>query len=269
MWTCPLLRPTNANHATAASKTAKWVRECGSIDTEVIGSDIIGQIQLAKVQDFQKFETNLNAKKEELIRTANEEVAFGMVRRGGGGANYQKTEMYVTYAPPFLTELSFTILADVVNSDQYMKLAYTKEFEIKENLKADVSAGLGYMSLGTSGQSDSFHGLADSPFGAGISWNGFRFGLEATYRHSYDIYDSQVDGDPRTSRALYIDGGSTAGDGLVADPSRTKGFGNQLVNSLITSRVRAMTNNTSYTYTPRQKVPRWLYAVNVSYSTSL
>jgi hydroxymethylglutaryl-CoA reductase len=68
----------------AASKTAKWVRECGSIDTEVIGSDIIGQIQLAKVQDFQKFETNLNAKKEELIRTANEEVAFGMVRRGGG-----------------------------------------------------------------------------------------------------------------------------------------------------------------------------------------
>ncbi|HMU82099.1 MAG TPA: hypothetical protein PKE49_14500 [Leptospiraceae bacterium] len=188
---------------------------------------------------------------------------------GDGGANYQKTEMYVTYAPPFLTELSFTILADVVNSDQYMKLAYTKEFEIKENLKADVSAGLGYMSLGTSGQSDSFHGLADSPFGAGISWNGFRFGLEATYRHSYDIYDSQVDGDPRTSRALYIDGGSTAGDGLVTDPSRTKGFGNQLVNSLITSRVRAMTNNTSYTYTPRQKVPRWLYAVNVSYSTSL
>ena len=68
----------------AASKTAKWVRENGSIKTQVIGNDIIGQIQLAKVQNFEKFESSLNAHKADLIRRANEEVAFGMVRRGGG-----------------------------------------------------------------------------------------------------------------------------------------------------------------------------------------
>lgn len=68
----------------AASKTAKWVRENGSITTESIGQDIIGQIQLAKVSNFEKFEELILAKKAEFIRLSNEEVAFGLVRRGGG-----------------------------------------------------------------------------------------------------------------------------------------------------------------------------------------
>ena len=36
----------------AASKTAKWVRENGEITTSVIGQNIIGQIQVAKVKDL-------------------------------------------------------------------------------------------------------------------------------------------------------------------------------------------------------------------------
>jgi hydroxymethylglutaryl-CoA reductase len=68
----------------AASKTAKWVRENGSITTEVDGTEIIGQIQFAKVRDFLIFEKNILIKKNELIEMANREVAFGLVRRGGG-----------------------------------------------------------------------------------------------------------------------------------------------------------------------------------------
>lgn len=68
----------------AASKTAKWVREVGEITTEVVGEDIIGQIQCAKVRDFQKFEKDLLSQKNYLIEIANKEVAFGLVRRGGG-----------------------------------------------------------------------------------------------------------------------------------------------------------------------------------------
>ncbi|MFN7729412.1 MAG: hydroxymethylglutaryl-CoA reductase, degradative [Bdellovibrio sp.] len=68
----------------AASKTAKWVRENGSITTESLGQDILGQIQLAKVKDFTKFASLLAAKNKEFIDLANQEVAFGMVRRGGG-----------------------------------------------------------------------------------------------------------------------------------------------------------------------------------------
>lgn len=68
----------------AASKTAKWVRENGSIKTETIGQNIIGQIQFAKVKDFNFFEKQILQQKNYLIEISNREVAFGLVARGGG-----------------------------------------------------------------------------------------------------------------------------------------------------------------------------------------
>lgn len=68
----------------AASKTAKWIRENGTLTTEILGTDIIGQIQFAKVQDFENFEKQILAQKKYLIDIANREVAFGLVNRGGG-----------------------------------------------------------------------------------------------------------------------------------------------------------------------------------------
>lgn len=68
----------------AASKTAKWVREHGSIRTEMLGKNIIGQIQVARVQDFDSFAATILTNKERLIESANKEVAFGLVKRGGG-----------------------------------------------------------------------------------------------------------------------------------------------------------------------------------------
>lgn len=68
----------------AASKTAKWVRENGNIKTEVIGTDIIGQIQFAKVKNIEEFKKQILLQKNYLIEAANREVAFGLVARGGG-----------------------------------------------------------------------------------------------------------------------------------------------------------------------------------------
>lgn len=68
----------------AASKTAKWIRENGSITTRMIGQDIIGQIQIAKVKDFVLFERQVLRRRQEWIDLSNQEVAFGLVRRGGG-----------------------------------------------------------------------------------------------------------------------------------------------------------------------------------------
>ena len=68
----------------AASKTAKWVREFGEIRTEVIGTDIIGQIQFSKVKNFFEFEKQVLQQAHYLINLANHEVAFGLVARGGG-----------------------------------------------------------------------------------------------------------------------------------------------------------------------------------------
>lgn len=73
----------------AASKTAKWVRECGSIKTETIGNCIIGQIQFAKIKNFENFQRQLLQQKQFLIDIANREVAFGLVARGGGVTDIQ------------------------------------------------------------------------------------------------------------------------------------------------------------------------------------
>lgn len=68
----------------AASKTAKWVRENGSLRTEVVGNHIIGQIQFSHVKNPEKFKTDILSQKNYLIEIANREVAFGLVNRGGG-----------------------------------------------------------------------------------------------------------------------------------------------------------------------------------------
>lgn len=68
----------------AASKTAKWIRENGEITTEVVGRNIIGQIQIAKARDFSALEKYVNENSERLIGLANRDVAFGLVARGGG-----------------------------------------------------------------------------------------------------------------------------------------------------------------------------------------
>jgi hydroxymethylglutaryl-CoA reductase len=68
----------------AASKTAKWVREFGSIRTEVIGREIIGQIQIAKVADYGRLVETVKAHEVEWVEAANRDVASGLFRRGGG-----------------------------------------------------------------------------------------------------------------------------------------------------------------------------------------
>ena len=73
----------------ALSKTAKWIRQHGEITTHVTGNYIIGQIQLAKVNDFARFSTLFFENKQFFIEKANEDVAANMVRRGGGVIDMQ------------------------------------------------------------------------------------------------------------------------------------------------------------------------------------
>lgn len=73
----------------AASKTAKWIRERGEIKTEVIGRNIIGQIQIAKINDFEKFANLIRENSQKFIQIANTEVAYGLVARGGGVTEIQ------------------------------------------------------------------------------------------------------------------------------------------------------------------------------------
>ncbi len=68
----------------AASKTAKWIRSRGTIKTQTLGQEIIGQIQLAKVSNFAETKRLIEDNKNFLIASANKSVASSMVSRGGG-----------------------------------------------------------------------------------------------------------------------------------------------------------------------------------------
>lgn len=71
----------------ALCKTAKWIRRHGDIKTEVIGENIIGQIQIANVKDWDHFHTMIERNRFFLIEKANEDVAANLVKRGGGVNN--------------------------------------------------------------------------------------------------------------------------------------------------------------------------------------
>ncbi len=73
----------------ALSKTARWIRNHGEITTEIVGNAVIGQIQIAKVKDFAKFKQTIETNRTFLIETANEGIASGLVKRGGGVTDIQ------------------------------------------------------------------------------------------------------------------------------------------------------------------------------------
>lgn len=77
----------------ALSKSAKWIRQHGEIKTWVQGECILGQIQLAKINDFQRFSRIFNENRLYLIKKANEDVAANMVKRGGGVTDLQLRQL--------------------------------------------------------------------------------------------------------------------------------------------------------------------------------
>lgn len=73
----------------ALSKSAKWIRQYGAIETSTQGECILGQIQLAKINDFLRFSQIFTENRHYFIEIANEDVAANMVKRGGGVSDLQ------------------------------------------------------------------------------------------------------------------------------------------------------------------------------------
>lgn len=73
----------------ALSKSAKWIKQHGEITTSIQGDCILGQIQLAKIKNIDRFTRLFNENRLGLIKIANEDVAASMVKRGGGVVDLQ------------------------------------------------------------------------------------------------------------------------------------------------------------------------------------
>ncbi len=68
----------------AASKTAKWIRENGEINTQTLSKLGLGQIQIPRVSHFDDFKNKILIAKDDLIAKVNTEVLASLVQRGGG-----------------------------------------------------------------------------------------------------------------------------------------------------------------------------------------
>jgi hydroxymethylglutaryl-CoA reductase len=73
----------------ALSKSAKWIRHQGDITTRITGDTSIGQIQIAQVNNFENLQAVIERNRDFLIEQANEQVAHGLARRGGGVRDIQ------------------------------------------------------------------------------------------------------------------------------------------------------------------------------------
>lgn len=68
----------------AVSKSARWINECGFIQTRIDGDEIIGQIQISHVKNYEKLKSTILKKQRDWLSLVNREVAETMVKRGGG-----------------------------------------------------------------------------------------------------------------------------------------------------------------------------------------
>ena len=73
----------------AASKTAKWIKNKGEIRTQILGRNSTGQMQVSRVKDFPFFSRVLKREKKNLIFDVNKNVAYGLVKRGGGVKDFE------------------------------------------------------------------------------------------------------------------------------------------------------------------------------------
>lgn len=173
--------------------------------------------------------------------------------------SHTHSDIFLAYGLPFFPELTIRASSDIQTSEQYYLLEYRKVFELGEHTGLEVSLGHGYS------VQDKYQGMADSPFYVGLNLSGFSIGVGGAYRGDLATYDPDTD----TKYPLWLDGGSTKRDGLVVDPSRYYGWENDLINALIERHIQSSAALPNYVYTPRQKLPRWLYYTKIAYTAIL
>ena len=193
---------------------------------------------------------------------------------GNVGGTYYITEIFGTYALPMFPDLTAKIYGDIVTSSQYYQLVYAKTINVNDSVAVSVSTGPGY-SIQNNGYSlstlasaypqganlpQTIAGWRDWTSSVGVTVKGFNVNVNAAYRPDLRFFD----GDMATSRLVELDGGSTNDDGLVADPKYVgAGPVGDIYQRSVSRQMAARTGNASYSYTPRQKLPKWVYWVNL------
>lgn len=169
------------------------------------------------------------------------------------------TEVYVSYALPFFSDLKFTAYSGIDGvQEQYYNSAYSKNIDLSKTLTLDLALSAGYK------VKEGLQGWNDVTGAIGLTFSGISVAFNVAHRPDLRFFDT----DTNTNLPLWAEGGSTSGDGLVADPSKNQGLINEFVNGQLTNVLYGQHGSTT-TYTARSKLPRNLYWVTVGYTKEL
>lgn len=170
-------------------------------------------------------------------------------------------ELFITYALPMLPALTASMYDDVDKNNYYYNLTYASNFGIAEGVTLDYAAGVGY----AQGYLDrKVQGIQDVTGKIGVTAYGFSVAFNVAHRPNLHIFDPDANG---LQTANWLVGGSSRGDGLIADPSQVGAIYSEF-NNAIGNALKNPSGVSSFSYTPRQKLPKNLYFVNFGYTFS-
>ena len=191
-------------------------------------------------------------------------IGFGLSVDAGAnviGKRPTTTEIFLSYALPFLPQLTFETIADINEPISYHKLAWGDALEFADGQSLDYSLGVGY------GMYSKLQGVQDYTLHLQYNIYGFFVGCTISHRPTLAIFDE--DDSAALNTPEWITGGSSRGDGRVADPSRQNGYWNRAVNAALQDYFQSRSLSNSYTYTPRQKLPRVIWAASLGYAVQI
>ncbi|MCP4709884.1 MAG: hypothetical protein GY869_14775, partial [Planctomycetes bacterium] len=161
--------------------------------------------------------------------------------------------------------LTLSAWGEINSADIYTSIGTGHEIELSDSMTVSLGVSAGY------GVYEGLQGWQDVTTSVGLSVGGFSVGLNAAYRPNLAIHEKFLGNTVADkNQPLWLNGGSTVFDGMVADPAQTTGLANDLI-------INAINANTSlaalapggYTYTPRKKLPRVVYWLNLGYTLEL
>ncbi|MCB1321015.1 MAG: hypothetical protein KDK34_12220, partial [Leptospiraceae bacterium] len=108
----------------------------------------------------------------------------------------------------------------------------------------------------------------------GVSLYGFSVAFNTSYRPDIRFHDTDNGGLIDDSSAVAFLGSSSRADGLVTNNKYAYGYLNQIFLSNLNNTATGLNTlnpftGYTYSYTPRQKLPKWVNWISVSYSFSI
>jgi hypothetical protein len=176
----------------------------------------------------------------------------------------QSTELFVGYSPKALPNLSITLYVET-NLDGYegatfTNISYSIPLIESQNMTLSFDPELGYQTQ------DNLQGIKYVSLPFTLAMGSLKFMFVGIYRPDTRFFDSdRYEGD-----AVKLLGLSTISDGLIPDPAKNTGILNIIINEYISSEIQTALTAAgypfTYTYTPTQSIPKWIYYFSIGYS---